>query len=146
MLLGVTSPVLAPRIGATRDVEERMQKWSEGIEPCLIRWNVAAMHSFDLSFPDAWSRKVSKSHHPRSPRNPNIWNKVYSPANDQSRVRKPGREKVVVIELGKESGGGIYMTVDELAPHGDESVELLVNDELFYYAIDSSMDMHQGPS
>ena len=26
------------------------------------------------------------------------------------------------------------MTVDELAPNGDESVEFLVNDELFYHA------------
>ena len=46
------------------------------------------------------------------------------------------------------------MTVDELAPHGDESVELLVIDELFYHAgdltvparPDSGMDMRQGPS
>ena len=46
------------------------------------------------------------------------------------------------------------MTVDELAPHGDESVEFLVNDDLFYYAgdltvparPDSGMDMRQGPS
>ena len=27
-----------------------------------------------------------------------------------------------------------HMKVDELAPQGDESVELLVNDELFYHA------------
>ena len=46
------------------------------------------------------------------------------------------------------------MTVDELAPHGDESVEFLVNDELFYHAgdlnllarPDSGMDMRKGPS
>ena len=45
------------------------------------------------------------------------------------------------------------MTVDELAPHGDESVEFLLNDELFYHAgdltvpagLDSGMDMHRGP-
>ena len=45
------------------------------------------------------------------------------------------------------------MTIDELAPYGDESVELLVNDELFYHAgdltiparPDSGMDMRQGP-
>ena len=45
------------------------------------------------------------------------------------------------------------MTVDELAPLGDESVEFLVNDELFYHAgdltvptrPDSGIDMHQGP-
>ena len=46
------------------------------------------------------------------------------------------------------------MTVDELAPYGDESVEFLVNDELFYHAgdltiparPDSGMDKRQGPS
>ena len=30
------------------------------------------------------------------------------------------------------------MTVDELAPYGDESVEFLVNDELFYRGSDRS--------
>ena len=46
------------------------------------------------------------------------------------------------------------MTVDELAPHGDESMGFLVNDELFYHAGDPTvpsrpdlgMDMRQGPS
>ena len=46
------------------------------------------------------------------------------------------------------------MTVDELAPHGDESVEFLVNNELFYHAVDltvparpdSGKDMRQGTS
>ena len=52
MLLGVTSPVIAIRIGAARDVKERMQKWSEGMEPRFISWNIAAMHTFDLSFPE----------------------------------------------------------------------------------------------
>ena len=44
--------------------------------------------------------------------------------------------------------------MDDLAPHGEESVEFLVNDELFYHAgdltvparPDSGMDMRQGPS
>ena len=43
-LLGVTSPVIAPRIGAARDAERRMLKWSEGMEPRFISWNVAAAH------------------------------------------------------------------------------------------------------
>ena len=30
--------------------------------------------------------------------------------------------------------GVTYMTVDELVPYGDESVEVLMNDELFYHA------------
>ena len=62
--------------------------------------------------------------------------------------------KVVLLKVPKELRGGTYMTVGELAPYGDESVEFLVNDELFYHAgdltvpapPDSGMDMRQGPS
>ena len=36
MLLGVTSPAIAPRIRAARDAEEKMRKWSEGMEPRFI--------------------------------------------------------------------------------------------------------------
>ena len=36
MLLGVTSPAIGPRIGAARDAEKRMLKWSEGMEPHFI--------------------------------------------------------------------------------------------------------------
>ena len=41
--------------------------------------------------------------------------------------------------------------MDDLAPHGEESVEFLVDDELFYNAgdltvPDSGIDMRQGPS
>ena len=48
MFLGVTSPVIAPRNGAARDAEKRMLKWSEGLEPRFISWNVAAAHTFDF--------------------------------------------------------------------------------------------------
>ena len=59
-----------------------------------------------------------------------------------------------IIRSGKGVQGDTYTTVDELAPYGDESVEFLVNDELFYHAgdltvparPDSGMDMRQGPS
>ena len=61
VLLGVTSPAIAPRIGAARDAEERMLKWSEGMEPRFISWNIAAMHTFDFTFHDAWSRKKIKA-------------------------------------------------------------------------------------
>ena len=62
--------------------------------------------------------------------------------------------KVILLEVAKECRGGTYMLIDELAPYTDESVEFLVNDELFYRAgdltlparPDSSMDMRQGPS
>ena len=67
MLLGVTSPIIAPRIGAARDAEKRMLKWSEGMEPRFIGWNVAAAHTFDFSFPDAWSRKKIKALPSRRP-------------------------------------------------------------------------------
>ena len=64
MLLGVTSPVVAPRIGAARDVEKIMQKWSEGMDPRFISWNVAAMHTFDsVSLMHAAERKLKR--HPR---------------------------------------------------------------------------------
>ena len=62
--------------------------------------------------------------------------------------------KVVILEVAKECRGGTYVTVDDLAPHGEESVEYLVNDELFYHAGDLTvparpgfgMDMRQDPS
>ena len=62
--------------------------------------------------------------------------------------------KVILLEVARECRVGIYMTVDELAPHGDESVEFLVNDDPFYHAgdlrvpnrSDSGMDMRHGPS
>ena len=61
--------------------------------------------------------------------------------------------KVVILEAAKECRGGTYTTVDDLAPHGEESLEFLVNDELFYHAgdltvparPDSGMDMRQCP-
>ena len=60
---------------------------------------------------------------------------------------------MILLEMAKECRGGTYITIDELAPYGDESVEFLVNVELFYLAgdltvlarPDSGMDMRQGP-
>ena len=54
-------------------------------------------------------------------------------------------------DKAKERRGGTYITIDDLAPCGDESVEILVNDELFYHAgdltvparPDSGMDQNQ---
>ena len=59
---------------------------------------------------------------------------------------------MVILEVAKECRGGKYIPVDDLAPHGKESVEFLVDDELFYNAgdlfvpaqQDSGMDMRQG--
>ena len=61
---------------------------------------------------------------------------------------------MIILEVVKECRGGTYITIDDLAPCGDESGEFLVNDELFYHAGDltvparpvSGMDMRQGPS
>ena len=61
---------------------------------------------------------------------------------------------MVILEVVNECRGGTYITIDDLAPWGDESVEFLVNDELFYHAgdltvparPDSGMDMRQSPS
>ena len=144
MLLGVTSPVIAPRIGAARDAEKRMLKWS-----------VAAAHTFDFSFPDAWSRKKIKALPSRRPEvSAEMWNEVYTPTDDLSRLKWSGEVTVVMLEVAKESRGGSYITIEDLAPHGEESVEFLVNDELFYHAgdmtvparPDSGIDTRQGPS
>ena len=122
------------------------------MEPRFSSWNVAAMHTFDFTFPDAWSRKKIKTPPSRKPGvSADVW---YKPADDLSRLKWPGEVKVIIIEVARERRGGIYMTVDELAPHGDESVGFLVNDELFYHAgdltvparPDSGMDMRQDPS
>ena len=85
MLLGVTSPIIAPRIGVARDAEERMLKWSGGMEPRFISWNAAAMHTFDFTFPDAWRRKKIKAPPSRRAAVPvDVWNDVYTPAEDLS--------------------------------------------------------------
>ena len=155
MLLGVTSPIIAPRIGAARDAEKRTLKWSEGMEPRFISWNAAAAHTFDFTFPDAWSRKKIKALPSRRPEvAAEVWNEVYSPTDDLSRLKWSGEAKVVMLEVARESRGGSYITIEDLAPHGEELVEFLVDDELFYHAgdmtvparPDSGTSAQQGPS
>ena len=59
-----------------------------------------------------------------------------------------------MMEVAKESRGGSYITIEDLAPHGEELVEFLVDGELFYHAgdmtvparPDSGTDARQGPS
>ena len=61
---------------------------------------------------------------------------------------------MLILEVVKERRGGTYITIDDVAPCGEESVEFLVNDELFYHPgdltvparPDSGIDMRQGPS
>ena len=112
------------------------------------------MHTFDFTFPDAWSRKKIKAPPSRRPGvSADVWNDVYPPADDWSRLKWPGEAKIILLEVSKECRGGTCMTIDELAPYGDELVEFLVNDELFYHAGDLTvparpdlgMDMQQGP-
>ena len=83
-VVGGHVPVIAPRIGAARDVEEKMRKWSEGMEPRFISWNVAAIHTFDFTFYDAWSRKKIKAPPSRRPGvSVDVWNDLYTPADDR---------------------------------------------------------------
>ena len=102
MLLGVTFPAIAPRIGAARDAEKRMLKWSGGMEPRFISWNAAARHTFDFTFPDAWSRKKIKAPPSRRPEvSAEVWKDVYAPADDLSRLKWSGEVKVVILEVAK---------------------------------------------
>ena len=126
--MGVTSPVLTRRIGAAQDVEERMLKWSEGMEPRFISWNAAALHTFEFAFPDVWSRNMIKAIPSRKPE--------LSPADDKSRLKWPRRETVVMLEVARESRGGIYLTIEEVAQHGAEPVEIVISDQVFYQAGD----------
>ena len=125
------------------------------MEPRFISWNVAAVHTFDFSFPDAWSRKKIKALPSRRPEvSAEMWNEVYTPTDDLLRLKWSEERKVVILEVAKESRGGSYITIEDLAPHGEESVGFLVNDELFYHARDmtvparpdSGIETRQGPS
>ena len=139
MLLGVTSPAIAPCIGAARDAEKRMLKWIEGMEPRFISWKVAAMHTFDFTFPDDSSRKKIKASPSRKPEaSTEVWNDVYTSADDLSRLKWSGEVMVVILEVAKDSRCCKYLTVDDLAPRGEEPVEFLVKDELFHHAGDRS--------
>ena len=61
-----------------------------------------------------------------------------------------------MLEVIKESRKGIYLTIEEVAPHGEEAVEVVIKDEAFYKPgdmmiparsdSDSGVDMRQGPS
>ena len=117
--------------------------------------SVGTLHTFDFTFPDAWSRKKIKAPPSRRPEvSADVWNDVYAPTDDLSRLRWSGEVKVVMLEVAKDYRGGSCITIEDLAPHGEESVEFLVNDELFYHAgdltiparPDSGLVTRQGPS
>ena len=56
---------------------------------------------------------------------------MYTPADDKSRLKWPKTETVVMMEVSKETRGGIYLTVEQVAPHGEEPVEIVMNDQVF---------------
>ena len=58
-------------------------------------------------------------------------NDVYSQVDYQSRPKRLRRETVAILELRKESKRGINLTLDEVAPHGEEPVENLINHKVF---------------
>ena len=90
-VVGVTSWALEPRIGAAQDVEERMLRWSEGMETRFISWNAAALHRFDFTFPDIWSRKKIKAIPSRKPEVlAGHWSDVYAPAEDKAEMAQTG--------------------------------------------------------
>ena len=85
----------------------------------FISWNAAAMHTFDFTFSDAWSQlKIKATPSRRVEVSAEVWNDVYAPADDLSRLKWSGEVKVVILEVAKECSGGTYITVGDLAPHG----------------------------
>ena len=58
------------------------------------------MHTFDFSFPDSWSRKKIKSPTSRKPGDSSdVWNNVYRPADDWSRLKWPGEAKMIFVGI-----------------------------------------------
>ena len=59
-----------------------------------------------------------------------------------------------MMEASKKTRGGIYLTIEEVAPHVEEPVEIFINEQMFYNAgdlviparPDAGVDMRQGPS
>ena len=77
-----------------------------------------------------------------------------SPSDDKSRLNWPRRETIVILEVAKKSRGGVYLTIEEVTPHGEETVEVVKSDQVFYQADnlmiparpDSGVDMRPGTS
>ena len=75
-----------------------------GIEPRFISWNAAALHIFDFTFPDLWSRTNIKAIRPRKPEvSAGHWNDMYTPIDDKSRLKWPRSEIVVMMEVNKDT-------------------------------------------
>ena len=55
---------------------------------------------------------------------------MYTPA-DMSRLKWPRRETVTMMDASKETRGGIFLTIEEVAPHGEEPVEIVMCVQVF---------------
>ena len=42
----------------------------------------------------------------------------------------PDRETAVMLEMARESRGAIYLTIQEVVSHGEQPVEIVINDEM----------------
>ena len=59
-----------------------------------------------------------------------------------------------MMVVSKENRGGIYLAIEKVALHGEESVEIVMNGQVFFLAgdlallarPDAGVDMRQGPS
>ena len=72
------------------------------MEPRFISWKLAAMHTFDFTFPDAWSRKEIKAPPSKKPGVfAEVWNNVYTPDDDWSRLKWPGEVKMILLEVSR---------------------------------------------
>ena len=60
----------------------------------------------------------------------------------------------MMMKVRKETRGDIYLTIEKVAPHGEEPVEIVIKDQVFYQSgdltitprPDAAVDMRQGPS
>ena len=72
------------------------------MEPHFISWNVAAMHTFDLTFPGAWSwKKIKALPSRKSGVSADVWNNVYTPADELSRLKWSGEVKIILLEVAR---------------------------------------------
>ena len=94
------------------------------------RATTLAEGQIDVMIP-AFNRSIDPNiYYPLHLKLPAVWS---DNSNAIQWLKNQSRFRVVLDEVLR-SRGGIHMTVDELAPHGDESVEFLVNDEVIYHA------------
>ena len=124
----------------------------------MERGNGAALHQLEccsvtylrVYLPGCLKQKDDQGHTVEESRvSAGHWNDVYTPDKDNSR-----RETVVMLEVARESKGFIYLTIEEVALHGEEPVEIVISGQVLYQTgeltiparPDSGVEMRQGPS